>query len=383
MLVVFPFFLFAQWKEPKQGQNPVDAFKTRKSMTAEELEKLGIELPGTHFTITGNIKNLKDSTLVFLSDMDNGKSLAQQKAVKGRFKLHGQLEHEGLYAISFPGYSGRATVFMANDSVFISGDAGQLEALTIKGPEMVTDFEAYRHRFDAESVKLSELNRKISIEKTGDKRDSLIGEYKKIVVTNADQFLKEKAGSPVSCFVLFTLSGLFNDQSELEERFNRLLPEAQKGWYAELIKRKLNENKINPVGSMAPLFKQQDTNGQEISLDSFRGKYVLIDFWASWCKPCMEQMPGIVSVYRQYKNKNFTILGVSLDMEHDSWMKAVADNNMDWTQVSDLRYWDNEVAGLYKIESIPQNILVDRDGKIVAKNLTVDQLQKKLALLCK
>jgi len=358
-------------------------FDKKKTMTAEELSKLGIELPGTRFTIVGDIKGLKDSTQVFITNMDDGKSFAQDWAVKGMFKLRGQLEHEGLYAISFAGYKDRPTLFMGNDSISVSGTADHMESLTIKGSEIEEDFEIYRHAFDTESAKLSELLQKINAESKGTKRDSLIGAYKKIVLVNADLFLKQKPASPVSCFVLFTIAGLLDSLSELGERFDKLLPVAKRGMYAELINRKLNEDKINVVGTYAQDFTQNDLKGNPLSLHSLRGKYVLICFWASWCKPCRIETPKLVSIYQQYKSNKFTILGVSLDMERDSWVKAVADDKMEWPQVSDLKFWNNEVASLYKIESIPQNIFVDTDGKIIGKNLTPDELQTKLALLCK
>ena len=171
--------------------------------------------------------------------------------------------------------------------------------------------------------------------------------------------------------------------SELGKRFDKLLPEAKKGYYAELVKRKLNEDKVNVIGTTAPDFTQNDMAGKPVSLHSFKGKYVLIYFWAGWCKQCKTEIPRLAALYDQYKSRKFTIIGVSLDMEMDSWAKAVADNKMEWPQVSDLSYWDNKVAHLYKIESIPQNILVDTNGKIIEKNLTTDQLQAKLKLLCK
>jgi len=153
--------------------------------------------------------------------------------------------------------------------------------------------------------------------------------------------------------------------------------------YAELIKRKVNENKVNPVGTEASDFTQNDSTGKAFSLHSLRGRYVLIHFWAGWSKQCKDYISELAPLYEQYKNRKFCIVGISLDSERDTWLKAVAENKMKWLQLSDLKYWDNEVAHLYKIESIPQNILVGPDGKIIDKNLTPIQLKTKLAFLCK
>ena len=124
-------------------------------------------------------------------------------------------------------------------------------------------------------------------------------------------------------------------------------------------------------------------DGKPVSLKDFRGKYVLIDFWASWCGPCRMENPNVVEAYNKYSKKNFTVLGVSLDRERNAWLKAIKDDKLTWTQVSDLKFWDNAVAKLYRISSIPQNILVDPNGKIIARNLRGEELQSKLAELLK
>jgi peroxiredoxin len=108
---------------------------------------------------------------------------------------------------------------------------------------------------------------------------------------------------------------------------------------------------------------------------------VLIDFWASWCRPCRIENPTVVKAYNQFKSKNFTVLGVSLDRAKDAWVKAIADDNLTWTHVSDLKFWSNEVAQKYKVESIPQNFLVDPNGKIIAKNLRGEELLRTLKQL--
>ncbi|MBL7724321.1 MAG: TlpA family protein disulfide reductase [Chitinophagaceae bacterium] len=134
------------------------------------------------------------------------------------------------------------------------------------------------------------------------------------------------------------------------------------------------------VGQTAPEISLPDPNGKEIKLSSFRGKYVLVDFWASWCKPCREENPTVVKAFNKYKDKNFTILGVSLDRpgQKDEWMKAVMKDNLTWTQVSDLMFWSSPVVQLYSIEGIPYNVLVDPGGKIIAESLRGPALEAKL-----
>jgi peroxiredoxin len=193
-------------------------------------------------------------------------------------------------------------------------------------------------------------------------------------------FISANPDSYLSLLALTSVSGPSPDVAEVEPLFNSLTDELKNSDQGRQLKYSLDNLKITAIGSIAPDFIQNDVNGKPVQLSSFRGKYVLIDFWASWCVPCRQENPNVVRNYHKYKNKNFTVLGVSLDKEikKGDWLAAIKSDGLEWTQVSDLKFWNNMAATLYGVHSIPQNFLIDPQGKIVAKNLRGDALDDKL-----
>jgi peroxiredoxin len=198
-----------------------------------------------------------------------------------------------------------------------------------------------------------------------------------------DVFVNEKPASPVSSFLLYVTNQLNTDPQVMEQRYNKLTSAAKTNVYSKALDQMVEAMHFGAIGSNAPDFVQNDADGKPISLSSFRGKYVLIDFWASWCGPCRRENPAVVAAYNQFKDKNFTILGVSLDQDKQKWLDAVKNDNLTWTHVSDLAYWNNAVAKKYNVSSIPQNYLLDPSGKIIAKNLRGEELRQKLSELLK
>jgi peroxiredoxin len=194
------------------------------------------------------------------------------------------------------------------------------------------------------------------------------------------EFVKNNTQSPIALYALNQFAGWDIDVEAVEPLFAKLPEEQKKYASAKTLLGKIEIAKKTSIGKIALDFAQNDTLDVPVKLSAFRGKYLLVDFWASWCVPCREENPNVVKAFNEFKDKNFYILGVSLDRPgaKQDWLDAIHKDNLTWAHVSDLKWWQNDVAKLYGIQAIPQNLLLDPNGKIIAKNLDGEKLRAKL-----
>lgn len=259
-------------------------------------------------------------------------------------------------------------------NVKISGSKTEIEYELVKAQTadlektMQNEYNNYmqaRQQGDTTALKNAEMK----IDSLFDQETQVYGDYAK--------------NNPTSSFAIFALenySGSYLDPDKIEPIFNKFSTKIKTSEEGRELKHRLDLAKASTVGKFALDFELPDTLGHPIKLSSFRGKYTLLDFWASWCGPCRAENPNVVKVFNKYKEKGFTILSVSLDSKDgkQKWIDAIHKDQLTWTHVSDLNSWSNKAAKLYGIQAIPSNFLIDPSGKIVAKNLRGEDLENKL-----
>lgn len=320
----------------------------------------------TEFKVNATVTGFPDGTAVEFLNGQTGATEMESVVKAGKFEFKGKMERPDFKIILFNKQPPYITLFIDNSVINITGDKATIDKAKITGSESHTAFEQFNNMLEPYQSVFADNGGYDSAMNA-----KALGLIREFVSTHKTSYITPLA--------VIRYNQIADDILKTEELYNQLSPEIKTTVMGQYIAQLVAEGKANGAGTLLADFSQPDTSGVQVSLSSLRGNYVLVDFWASWCAPCRQENPNLVAAYHKYKNKNFTVLGVSLDKTKQAWVDAIKMDALTWTHVSDLLGWQNSVAQQFQIFSIPQNFLLDPEGKVVGKNLRGAALDRKLA----
>ncbi|OON69500.1 hypothetical protein B0919_09510 [Hymenobacter sp. CRA2] len=350
---------------------------------------------GPGFEITGQLRNAAAGTKVYLSELTNNQFVSRDTATtdaQGRFTFRGTAAEAGLYQIKL---NEPNQVLLALDNqtkLQLTGDAQKLSAdYSVKGSkdsEMLQQLTGHMQRANGQMQGIMQRYQTNAQAGRQDSMQRIEAQFYTVQARNTAALKALVRKNPTSVVSAFALSNPqiinadenFGFADSVATQLKKAQPNAS---YTKSLVQTLEPLRKTAVGTVAPDIKLATPEGKTVSLSSLRGKYVLLDFWASWCGPCRQENPNVVRTYQQYKDKKFTVYGVSLDQDKGKWEKAIQADGLTWTHVSDLKGWQSAAGQAYGVQSIPMNFLLDPQGRIIAKNLRGEALTAKLASVLK
>jgi len=321
---------------------------------------------------------------VFLVKIEKGQYIRidSSKISNNQFKFEGAVDAPQMYFLSFS--EEMIPVFMENSEVKININGQRPDSVEINGSAVHDEWTLIQNEIVQFDDILDSIAEQYYYARDNDLVDQLIkyeSQYdsiESIKFVFIDDYIEKNRNSFISPYLVVKYK-LFTDNSDelraLNDKFDQSIKNSP---YIETIEERITKLDLTKIGNEVPSFSLPNTSDEIISIEDFRGQYVLIDFWASWCGPCRKENPNVVEAFNKFKDRKFTVLGISLDTDKNAWLNAIEKDQLNWTHLSDLQGWNNEVATDFGVRSIPFSILIDPEGIILAKNLRGEDLQTEL-----
>lgn len=358
------------------------------------------------FEVDGTVKNTTAKQIYLEENVPNSGPVIMDSAElkgNGSFQLKAPTKEESLYQLRLEGKLTPFALFI-NDvpRLTVRADLNSTsQPYTVDGSPASQALLAFDKTTYEQGLRIFTLGSKVDSLTKAKAADSVVNvEYKNLEAatasfkSTAQTFLQESRSPVLTLYALGSFQNSANNlgmqgfsQAEVADFITKAAAKFSNHTALQNVKKTLPPTSAGKEAEAAPRkapeFSQPDVNGKPIALSSFRGKYVLVDFWASWCKPCRNENPNVVKAYNEFKDKNFTVFGVSLDQEKAAWQTAIQQDGLTWTHASDLKFWNNEAATLYGVQGIPANFLIDPQGNIIAQDLHGEELVETLRRVVK
>ncbi len=337
------------------------------------------------YKITGTIQGGTDEIVVLQKRISGGFEVLDSVALSdGTFKLEGAIDYPQMVTLAVRGKRGGRSFFLENSEITINGHLDSLYTASVSGSKAQAQYDAYMGTLEETNSEMTKIYDRYRTAYS-ENNEELMASIREEMDALSDKqtqlkkdFIKANPASYVTPTIINEIS-YYLEPEEMEELLGGLDPSLDKVQTVINLKDRLIKLKAVAVGQKAPDFTLNDPDGNPVSLYSLLDgsrKLLLVDFWAAWCGPCRQENPNVVKTWKEYNKKGFDVFGVSLDRTREDWLKAIEDDHLTWTHVSDLKFWDCEPAKLYAVNAIPSNFLLDGEGTIIGHNLRGDDLGK-------